>query len=167
MSLGITCKTGMKDCSPPPNLTGRAGGQHRRAMRLAGLRRFAWLLVLVLSAGIAAPLLASATSAPPASVHVHAGEGHADGAMHYHEGAIGQRTAQIRADAPGGQPVHCLGCLTGAACALSCLGVAVLPVNTAWSPPALSMAWTSLPAGAPVGVAPPGDADPPRPVPVR
>ena len=92
---------------------------------------------------------------------------HADGSMHRHaaRAAHGQDGGAVGGLAK--QTTHCPGCLMDADCALSCLGMAVLPADAGWSPPAFVTAWTSPAAGTPTGVVLPGEADPPRPVPVR
>lgn len=118
-------------------------------MVLARFRRCAWLLVLVLVAGLGTPVFASGTAhqpTPGAVTHVHA-----DGSVHRH--AVGAAHGRDGA-AVGGlakQATHCPGCL----------------MDAGWSPPASPAAWTFPAAGTPVGVVLPGEADPPRPVPVR
>jgi len=156
--------SGMLHVCAAPNSTPRRRGWYGQSMVLARFRRCAWLLVLVLVAGLGTPVFASGTAHQPTHgtmTHVHA-----DGSAHRHA---------VRADgrdgaAVGGlakQTTHCSGCLMDADCAVSCLGMAVLPMDAGWSLPAFTTAWTSPAAGTPVGVVLPGEADPPRPVPVR
>lgn len=142
------------------------------AMRLARLRRFAVMLVLVLLTGLALPALASTLSrAAPAkadgaaALHVHA-----DGKAHGHAKpaeATGQQAVHAGHATPATAPCHCPGCLTAAECALSCLGAAVLPASV--QPPAGSAArpWTAARDLPLLAFVPAGDLDPPRPVPVR
>jgi len=157
--------SGMLHVCAAPNSTPRRRGWYGQSMVLARFRRCAWLLVLVLVAGLGTPVFASGTAhqpTPGAVTHVHA-----DGSVHRH--AVGAAHGRDGA-AVGGlakQATHCPGCLMDADCAVSCLGMAVLPMDAGWSPPASPAAWTFPAAGTPVGVVPPGKADPPRPVPVR
>lgn len=138
-------------------------------MILARLRRCAWVLLLALFTGVGLPLLASAAPGRQAGpgehatvVHVHAG-----GSVHSH-------AAPGKAPAPGagladsdGKPAHCPCCLTDAACALSCFGLAVLPAAVDWMPLPTATAWLPTMARLPPGVVPSNDLAPPRPVSVR
>lgn len=153
--------------------TSAPGGAYRSAMRLARLRRFAVMMVLVLLAGLAMPALASTLAAPAplradmgaAVMHVHA-----DGTAHSHAKPSRPVAAQA-ADAghvtPAKVPLHCPGCLTAAECALSCLGAAVLPATLQAPAGPVARAWTAAPASSLLAFVPAGDLDPPRPVPVR
>ncbi len=148
-----------------PNSTARRRGRYGQGMVLARFRRCAWLLVLVLVAGLGTPAFASGTAHQPTPgtvSHVHA-----DGSAHRHavRAAHGWDGATVAGLVK--QPSHCPGCLMDADCAVSCLGMAVLPMDAGWLPPASPAAWTSPATGTPVGVVPLGEADPPRPVPLR
>ena len=131
-------------------------------MVLARLRRFAWLLILVLVAGLATPMLASAASCDttPASItHTHS-----DGTVHSHAARAGHDGAGAAADRNSGKSSHCPGCMTDAACAISCLGLAVLPVTAEWTASPSAAAWNPAASHARPGVAPADDIDPPRAV---
>lgn len=136
-------------------------------MGVARLRCFVWMLILALSAGLAAPAVASLSEAScpdlPVLTHVHA-----DGSVHAH--------AAVRASASTGAdvavwsdkaPPHCSGCATAAECAVSCFGVAVLPTHVSMATHPLQQAWISDAFATPSGVAPLHDLDPPRPVSVH
>lgn len=153
--------------------TATPGVAYRPAMRLARLRRFAVMLVLVLLAELAMPALASTLAAPTppradgraVAMHVHP-----DGTAHIH--AKPSRTAAAQAAdagpaAPAKVPLHCPGCLSAAECALSCLGAAVLPATLQAPAGPVVSAWTAVPASSLLAFVPAGDLDPPRPVPVR
>jgi hypothetical protein len=131
-------------------------------MVLARIRRFAWLLILVLVTGLAAPVLASAApcdAAPAVSVHTHA-----DGTVHSHAARVGHDGVGKAADRTSGKSSHCPGCLTDAACAVSCLGLAVLPVTADRAAPGAAAAWNPEASHVLPGVSPSGDIDPPRTV---
>ena len=131
-------------------------------MVIARVRRFAWLLILVLVTGLASPMLASAATcdAPPAAM-THQ---HADGSVHSHHVKSRHDRVGATANRNAGGSQHCQGCLTEALCAWSCLDVAVLPASLIWSPVASAAAWPLASVHAPSGVAPLGDIEPPRPV---
>lgn len=136
-------------------------------MRLARLRRFAWMLVLVLSAGLAAPALASSFEAGlgrvPTGSHVHP-----DGSVHADHVAPATHGVQKAGAATTPKaPLHCPGCATAAECAVSCFGVCVLPGSILMPATSPLKAWATASLAEPVGVAPSGDLDPPRPVSVR
>lgn len=128
----------------------------------ARLRRLAWLLILVLVAGLATPAFASAAALiePPAAL-THR---HADGSVHSHGGRAGDNATIAAADRHSGKSPHCPGCMTDAACAVSCLGVAVLPVTLDRVAFPSAAPWSRAVSHALPGVAPAGDIDPPRPV---
>lgn len=115
--------------------------------------------------GVGMPAFAAGTVRQPAAgavAHVHADGSvhrHAVLTAHEHDGAAGGGVAK--------QLTHCPGCMMEADCALSCLGMAVLPAATGWSPSAIATAWAVPASATPMGVVPPGETDPPRPVPVR
>lgn len=122
------------------------------------IRRFAWLLILVLVTGLAMPVLASATPCAPAqAVSAHT---HADGSTHSH----GNQGVGQASDSHPGKSHHCTDCVTGAACAVSCLGVAVLSMAATMTAPSSAAAWNTEASHVLPGVAPSGDIDPPRPV---
>ncbi len=135
-------------------------------MRVARLRCFVWMLVLVLSAGLAAPAFASVFEAGrpgPGVTHVHAG-----GSVHTHGAVLASDGSRTDAGAwPAKAPLHCPGCATAAECAVSCFGVAVLPTAVLIPTFPLPQVWISAEFATPSGVAPFGDLDPPRPVSVR
>ena len=145
-------------------------GLYRCAMRLAHLRRLAWVLVLALLAGLAAPAFASLPDAghkgtPALGVHVHA-----DGTVHAH--AKPPVPDAARGSDPGGAkpakaPQHCPGCLTAAECAIACLGMGLLPASVPVPASPAGTAWTASAVPSPAGATPAGDLDPPRPVSVR
>ena len=147
------------------NSTGERARLYGRRMVFARLRRCAWLLALVLVTGLASPVLGAGSHCGPAPRP--ATHGHVDGSSHSHaapSGHIGSGAAQGGAtDGPTDRSWHCPGCLT-AACGLSCLGMAVLPAAIDWTPCASVNGWVAATAGAPTGVAPAGDIEPPRPV---
>ena len=127
-------------------------------MQIARLCRFAWLLMLVFVAGLTAPVLASAALpgvTPAAATHLHV-----DGSVHSHGGQAGYLKAGAGRDV--GKSPQCPGCLTDAACAVSCLGLAVLSVTTEWTASLSIAAWNQTPSRSRAGVAPAGDIDPPR-----
>ena len=131
-------------------------------MALARLRRFAWLLMLVLVTGLGMPMLASAApcdAAPTAVTHQHA-----DGTAHSHlvRAEYGKVGASGNRDT--GAPHHCPGCMTDAACAVSCLGLAVLPTTFDWAALSSTATWSPVVSHVRPGVAPADDIDPPRPV---
>lgn len=141
-------------------------------MRLVRFRHFAWVLALVLLAGLAAPAFAAvpdvgSEAASPMLAHVHA-----DGSVHFHAKRHGAPVSAKVSDPgdvrPSKPPQHCPGCLTAAECAIACLGVVLLPASApvpATAP--LAGAWFVSAKPSPAGAAPAGDLDPPRPVPVR
>ncbi len=136
-------------------------------MSLRRLRHAAWVLVLVLATGLASPVFATnaphpLVQDPAATVHTHA-----DGTSHSHAVVAGEDAANPLATGQTQRSYPCPGCLTGAACAMSCLGVALLPVSLGWEPPAVRQSWAMLALSVPDGVGPPGDLNPPRPVFVR
>lgn len=120
-------------------------------MRLAHLRRLAWTLVLVLLAGLGTPAFASLADAGHGGVLAPGAHVHSGGARHVHAKA----------------PQHCPGCLTPAECALSCLGVGLLPASVVVPASPAGTAWTASALPSPAGTAPAGDLDPPKPVSVR
>ena len=131
-------------------------------MLLARIRRSAWLLILVLVTGLATPMFASAApcdAAPAVSTHTHA-----DGTVHSHVARTAHEGVGKTADRTSGKSSHCPGCLTNAACAVSCLGLAVLPVTAEWAAPGSAAAWNPEASHVLPGVSPSGDIDPPRPV---
>ena len=131
-------------------------------MVLASVRRFAWLLILVLVTGLFMPMLASAApcdDTPGISTHTHA-----DGTVHSHSVRTEQPGVGKAVDHDSGKASHCPGCMTNAACAVSCLGLAVLPVTVNSLPLSSATAWNPETTHVLPGVAPPGDIDPPRPV---
>lgn len=148
--------------STPERGTTYVGG-----MRKARLRRFVWMLVLVMTAGLAAPAFASLSAAGPPSAdtvtHVHA-----DGSTHTH--GASPDLGSVRTDTVARAvkaPLHCPGCATAAECAVSCFGVAVLPTSVLVSGHPLPRAWLLADVATLSGIAPFGDLDPPRPVSVR
>ena len=139
-------------------------------MRLARFRRFAWMLVLVLVTGLAAPAFASALGTadgilPTLGAHVHS-----DGTVHVHAKPPAHGKAQL-SDPASAKPTkaahHCPGCLTTAECAIACLGVGLLPASVAVPASPAGPAWIASAVPSPAGAALAGDLDPPRPVPVR
>jgi len=142
------------------NSTNPLGQQYVDRMVLARLRRCAWLLVLVLGAGLSSPLLAIARE-PVTSVQTHI---HDDGSTHSHRLQPGQVADGPADGGSTGPSHHCPGCLTDATCAVSCLGVAVLPTALEWSAFTSGVTWNATTASLRLGVAPSGDPDPPRPV---
>ena len=147
--------------------TPERGGTYYSVMRKALLCRFVWMLLVAMTAGLAAPAFASLSVAGQPSVgtatHVHA-----DGSTHVHGaapdlGSVGTDTVARAVKAP----LHCPGCATAAECAVSCFGIAVLPTPIlVWGHP-LPRAWLLAQSATLSGVAPFGDLDPPRPVSVR
>ena len=131
-------------------------------MVLGRFRRFAWLLILILVTGLATPMFASA--APVEAIPVAMTHQHADGFVHSHGGQVGHGSASTSANRNSGNSPHCPGCLTDAACAVSCLGLAVLPFVAEWTVPPSVAAWNPAASSVRPGVAPMGDIDPPRPV---
>ena len=131
-------------------------------MNLACIRRFAWLLILVLVTGLAMPVLASAT--PCDSVQAVSAHTHADGSTHSHAIRIGNQGVGQAADRHPIKSHHCTDCLMGAACAVSCLGLAVLPVTSTIAAPSSAVSWNTEASHVLPSVAPSGDIDPPRPV---
>lgn len=136
-------------------------------MRVARLRCFVWMLILVLSAGLSAPAFASLSDAScpdqPALTHVHA-----DGAVHTH--AAVPASTITRGDVavwPTKAPPHCPGCATAAECAVACFGVAVLPSAIVPMHVAASQSWTPVLRHASAGASPFSDLEPPRPVSIR
>ena len=137
-------------------------------MRLARLRRFARLLVLVLLAGLTMPAFAISFDAvgAPTGVHAYVGD-----SVHDHAAAATAdqvQAASPRHVRPGKALQHCPGCLTAAECALSCLGLGLLPAPTVpvpYSP--MAKTWPPSDSRTPVGIRPATELDPPRPVPVR
>ena len=136
-------------------------------MHLARLRRFAWMLVLVLTAGLAAPAFAS-LSEPlhdrfDVVTHVHA-----DSSVHAHPIGLSDTGSVTAAGMqPAKAPRYCPGSVTAAECAVSCFGVAVLPASVPTILRAMPGDWTPSLLDTPAGVSPFGDIDPPRPVSVR
>lgn len=126
-------------------------------------RCLAWLLVLVFSAGLAAPAFASLPVGQPgasAATHVHA-----DGSAHTHGASPALGNVREAAKTwPAKAPLHCPGCATAAECAVSCIGLAVLPTPVVMPASILPQAWISADLATSSGVAPVGDLDPPRPV---
>ena len=136
-------------------------------MCMARLCRFVWMLLLVMTAGLAVPAFASLSVPGQPSVgkatHVHG-----DGSAHVH-GAPPDLDS-VRTDTVTRAvkaPLHCPGCTTAAECAVSCFGVAVLPTPILVSGHPLPRAWLLAQSATLSGVAPFGDLDPPRPVSVR
>ena len=129
-------------------------------MNLARLRRFAWLLILVLVTGLATPMLASAAPCDVGQAAVT--HRHADGSVHSHAARHGHDGVSRSADRDLGKSPHCPGCMTDAACAISCLGFAVLPVTAEWTAYLSAALWYQGASHALPGVAPLGDIDPPR-----
>lgn len=156
----------VSDVTPSAELDTARDGQYVSAMVLARFRRRVCLLILVLVTGLVLPALAAEASCPPSigpaahsAAHVHADE-----SRHSHAAAAGNPHASVTPSGATERPAHCLGCLTDAACACSCFGVAVLPASVDWLPIGSSAAWTMASVHAPRGVAPSGDIDPPRTV---
>ena len=146
-------------------------GTYGPAMRLARLRRFAVMLVLVLLTGVAMPALASTQArlvpagADAAPMHVHA-----DGTVHSHAKpaqATGQQATQAGYSTLAKVPLHCPCCLTAAECALSCMGSAVLPASIQLFAGSTARSWTAAPDWPSLAFVPASDLDPPRPVSVR
>lgn len=131
-------------------------------MVLSRIRRFAWLLVLVLVTGLTMPMLASA--APCDSVPASKSHQHADGSVHNHASNARHAGFSTAGDRSSGKSSHCPGCLTDAACAVSCLGVAVLHATADWTAIPSTAVWGVVASTAPPGIAPAGDIDPPRTV---
>lgn len=125
----------------------------------SSFRRLAWLLILVLGTGLCTPMLASATPTSAAMTHQHA-----DGSVHSHGGRPVHAGIGKAADQSTGKSPHCPGCMTDAACAVSCLGLAVLPVTAEWTASPLAAAWNLAASTVLPGVAHPCDIDPPRTV---
>ena len=146
-------------------------GTYGPAMRLARLRRFAAMMMLVLLAGLALPALASTLAQPaPARVDGAATHVHADGMVHSHAKpvqATGQQAAQVGYVAPARAPCHCPDCLTAAECALSCLGAAVLPASVQLPGGSAARSWTAALDWPSLAFVPASDLDPPRLVSVR
>jgi len=145
-------------------------GLYRCAMRLARFRRLAWVLALVLLAGLAMPALASVPDAGHRGVLAPGVHVHADGIVHVH----GKPSAPDRAETsdsggarPAKTPQHCPGCLTAAECAIACLGVGLLPVSFMLPANPARSGWTIAAVPSPADATPAGDLDPPRPVLVR
>ena len=138
------------------------------SMCLARLRGFAWIMVLVLTAGLATPVLASTFEQAARTVapvpHVHA-----DGSVHAHAVPRAADTPQVVETRvlPAKAPLHCPGCATAAECAVSCLGLGVLPASVLMSGQQMPQGWMLAALAEPTGTAPFGDIDPPRPVSVR
>lgn len=133
-----------------------------RPMVVGRKRRCAWLLILVFVTGLGAPVFASAAPGGPAPVavtHQHAYRG-----AHSHVSAAIPVAAAMSAVRAGIKPPHCTDCLTNAACAISCLGVAILSGAMSWTAHVSAAIW--VPGSPPVwsGFAPAGESDPPRPV---
>lgn len=142
-------------------------GPSRLSWHFRHIRCFAWMLILVLSVGLAAPAFAALSEngrpSMPAVTHLHD-----DGYIHSH-GVVPTSDGNQPAAAtrPAKAPLHCPHCATLAECAVSCFGVAVLPTSVliqAYSSPHM---WLAADLATPSGVAPFGDIDPPRPVSVR
>ncbi len=145
-------------------------GLYRCAMRLARFRRLAWMLVLVLLAGLAMPAFASMPDVGRPGILASGTHVHADGSVHVHGKPPAPDAAQRLH--PGGAkpakaPQHCPGCLSAAECAIACLGVGLLPASLVLPAHSARSAWTAAAVPSPAGSAPAGDLDPPRPVPVR
>ena len=139
-------------------------------MRLARFRRLAWVLVLVLLAGLASPAFASLPDAGQGAAVAPVAHVHADGTAHVHArppASDGEKAAAQVGTKPTKAPPHCPGCLSAADCAISCLGMGLLPALTAMPAGPARVAWTASATPAPVGASPAGDLDPPRPVSVR
>jgi len=133
-------------------------------MVMAHFRRFAWMLLLVLFAGVSLPMLASAGPSPSARrsevttvAHVHA-----DGSAHTHTVKVKVPPAGLISVGPTASVPDCTCCLTNAACALSCFGMALLPTTTDWAWSSTLTPWFHPVIGSPSGVGLPGDIDPPR-----
>jgi len=129
---------------------------------LSSFRRLAWLLILVLGTGLCTPVLASATptsTTPTSAAMTHQ---HSDGSVHSHGGRPGQDGVGKAANQSTGKSPHCPGCMTDAACAVSCLGLAVLPVTAEWTASPLAATWNLAASNVLPGVAHPCDIDPPR-----
>lgn len=136
-------------------------------MALARLRRFAWMLVLVLSAGLTAPAFASAFEVSASTTHL-AAHVHRDGSAHANHGASPhERALAASAGKQAKSAAHCPGCLTAADCAMSCFGVGVLPASVVVPSRLVPNTWSPVHLAEPVGVSPFADLDPPRPVSVR
>ena len=133
-----------------------------RPMVISRMRRCAWLLILVFVTGLGAPVLASV--APSGPVPVSVTHQHTHGVAHSHIGASIPGVAAVSAVRSGIKPPHCTDCLTGAACAISCLGVAILSGAMSWTAPVSAAIW--VPGSPPVwsGFTPAGESDPPRAV---
>lgn len=142
------------------NSTFPVGPRYPERMVLSRIRRFAWLLVLVLVAGLTMPMLASA--APCDTVPVSRTHGHADGSVHSHAPNAQHAGFGTPGDRSSEKSSHCPGCLIDAACAVSCLGVAVLHATADWTAMPSTAVWGVAAFSAPPGVAPAGDIDPPR-----
>lgn len=131
-------------------------------MGLARMRRFAWFLILVLVTGLTMPMFASA--APCDTVPATVTHQHADRVIHSHSAKAGHDGISAAANRDSGKTHHCPGCMTDAACAVSCLGLAVLSDTVESIPVPATAAWNPVVSQARPGVAPAGDIDPPRPV---
>ena len=138
-------------------------------MVLARLRRCAWVLILVLLTGVSLPVLASAAPGRSANHGEHATmtHVHADGTVHSHAEPRKPQAVGVGLADSNERRSHCPCCLMDAACVLSCFGVVVMPPLADWTPSPTNTSWLFAAAGLPLGVAPPGDLDPPRPVSVR
>ena len=131
-------------------------------MDLARLRRFVWLLILVLVTGLAMPMLASAAPCDAAPISVT--HQHADGTVHSHSDKAEHSENSAAGNQDIGKAHHCPGCMTDAACAVSCLGLAVLPTTVGWTAFSSNATWNPVASNVRPGVAPADDIDPPRPV---
>lgn len=139
-------------------------------MRLARFRRLAWVLVLVLLAGLAMPAFASVPHIGRQGILAPGAHVHPDGSVHVHaKPPVPDAAQRSHPDGakPAKAPLHCPGCLSAAECAIACLGVGLLPASLMLPANPARSAWTAAAVPSPVGAVPAGDLDPPRPVPVR
>lgn len=125
-------------------------------------RRLAWLLILVLVTGLTTPVLS--TAAPQGATPAAITHQHADGSVHSHIVRVLHDGVRAGADGSSGKIPHCPECLTHAACAVSCLGLAVLPVTAVWVAVTSAAVWNPTASQLRPGIAPADDIDPPRTV---
>ena len=140
-------------------------------MRLARFRRLAWVLALILLAGLAMPTFASMPDVGRQGILAPGVHVHADGSVHSHAKPpapdAAQRSRLDGAKKPAKAPQHCPGCLSAAECAIACLGVGFLPASLMLPANPARSAWITAAMPSLVGAVHADDLDPPRPVPVR
>lgn len=128
-------------------------------MVLAGMRRFAWLLVLALVTGLTVPTLASAM--PCDATPITMTHRHTDGTVHNHlvKAGYGRVNAASRNTAIS---PHCPGCMNDAACTMSCVGLAVLPHIAKLATFLSAATWSPVALLVRPGVGPADEIEPPR-----